>query len=164
MAIEQATITWIHLTTAALWVGGSLFIGAVLAPFLKSMLKSPEERLQIMIKIGRRFNRIAVPSLIILIGTGIYQSNSLLMNTDFLFSTNYGNILLVKIILALTLIGIYTIHVRIIRKEVEDQIISNKMSQEQVQKIRSKIIILGQTIVILSVIILFLAALLKSGI
>ena len=26
-AIEQAILTWIHLVAAAIWVGGSLFIG-----------------------------------------------------------------------------------------------------------------------------------------
>ena len=35
MAIEQAILTWIHITCAAIWVGGSLFIGAVFAPILK---------------------------------------------------------------------------------------------------------------------------------
>ena len=28
-ALEQAIITWIHLVSAAIWVGGSLFIGIV---------------------------------------------------------------------------------------------------------------------------------------
>ncbi len=47
MALEEAIITWIHLTSAAIWVGGSLFIGAVLAPILKNMSYSMEERLEI---------------------------------------------------------------------------------------------------------------------
>jgi len=32
-AIEQAILTWIHLVSAAIWVGGSLFIGIVFSPF-----------------------------------------------------------------------------------------------------------------------------------
>ena len=35
MALEQALLTWIHITSAAIWVGGSLFIGVVFAPILK---------------------------------------------------------------------------------------------------------------------------------
>ena len=69
MAIEQAIITWIHLVASAIWVGGSLFIAMVFAPVLKTMTSSVEERLQIMIKVGRKFNRIAIPSLVILIAT-----------------------------------------------------------------------------------------------
>jgi len=164
MAIEQAIITWIHLTSAAIWVGGSLFIGAVLAPILKSMSYSLEERLQMMIRIGRRFNKIAIPSLIILIVTGIYNSYSFFNNSELLFSTSYGNLLIIKIILVIALIIAYVIHIRIIRKDVEVQIVSKKMTEEQVKKLRSKIIILGEIIVVISVAILFMAALLNNGI
>lgn len=164
MAIEQAIITWIHLTSAAVWVGGSLFIGAVLAPVLKSMSFSLEERLQMMIRVGRRFNKIAIPSLIILIGTGIYNSHSFFYNSELLFSTDYGNWLLIKIILVIALIITYIIHVRIIRKDVEEQILSKKFSEKDIKKLRLKIIILGEIIVIISVGILFLAAILNTGI
>lgn len=164
MAIEQAIITWIHLTSAAIWVGGSLFIGAVLAPILKTMSYSLEERLQMMIRVGRRFNKIAIPSLIILIGTGIYNSYSFFNNFELLFSTSYGNLLTIKIILVMALIITYIIHVRIIRKDIEEQIMSKKMSEQQIKKLRLKIIILGEIIVIISVGILFMAALLNSGI
>ncbi|MGQ0790873.1 MAG: CopD family protein [Nitrosopumilaceae archaeon] len=164
MAIEQAIITWIHLTSAAIWVGGSLFIGAVLAPILKTMSYSLEERLQIMIWVGRRFNKIAIPSLIILIGTGIYNSYSFFNNFELLFSTSYGNLLTIKIILVMALIITYIIHVRIIRKDIEEQIMSKKMSEQQIKKLRLKIIILGEIIVIISVGILFMAALLNSSI
>jgi uncharacterized membrane protein len=164
VAIEQAIITWIHLTSAAIWVGGSLFIGAVLAPILKTMSYSLEERLQMMIRVGRRFNKIAIPSLIILIGTGIYNSYSFFNNFELLFSTSYGNLLTIKIILVMALIITYIIHVRIIRKDIEEQIMSKKMSEQQIKKLRSKIIILGEIIVIISVGILFMAALLNSSI
>ena len=164
MAIEQAIITWIHLTSAAIWVGGSLFIGAVLAPILKTMSYSLEERLQMMIRVGRRFNKIAIPSLIILIGSGIYNSYSFFNNFELLFSTSYGNLLTIKIILVIALIITYIIHVRIIRKDIEEQIMSKKMSEQQIKKLRFKIIILGEIIVIISVAILFMAALLNSSI
>ena len=164
MAIEQAIITWIHLTSAAIWVGGSLFIGAVLAPILKTMSYSLEERLQMMIRVGRRFNKIAIPSLVILIGTGIYNSYSFFNNFELLFLSSYGNFLIIKIFLVIALIITYTIHVRIIRKDVEEKIMSKTMSEKQVKKLRLKIIILGEIVVIISVAILFMAALLNSGI
>ena len=49
-AIEQAILTWIHLVSAAIWVGGSLFIGIVFSPLLKTMTNSLQERMQIMIR------------------------------------------------------------------------------------------------------------------
>jgi len=164
MAIEQALLTWIHLTSATIWVGGSLFIGAVLAPILKTMSFSLEERLQIMIKVGRKFNKIAIPSLIILIVTGIYNSVSFFNNYEMLFSTNYGNILTIKIILVIAIIIAYIIHIRIIRKDVEEKIIAKQLTEKQIQILRKKIIILGEVIVVLSIVVLFLAALLNVGI
>ena len=162
--MEQAVMTWIHLVSAAVWVGGSLFIGAVLTPILKKMPISLEERIQIMIKVGRQFNKIAVPSLIILIATGLYNSSFVLSNPDLLFSTSYGSFLFIKIILVIALIIAFVAHIRIIRKEIEDKIMSKEMTEIQIQKLRKKMIILGEIIVIISVAILFFAALLDAGV
>lgn len=164
MTLEQAIITWIHLVSAAIWVGGSLFLGVVLAPILKKMSMPLEERLQIMIKVGRRFNRIAVPSLIILMATGLYSSHQLLSNPNILLATSYGTYLVIKIILVIALIITFAVHVRIIRKDVEEKIMSKQMSEAQIQKLRKKIIILGEVTVIISVAILFFAALLDAGV
>ncbi len=162
--MEQAVMTWIHLVSAAIWVGGSLFIGAVLTPILKKMSMSLEERIQMMIKVGRQFNKIAVPSLIILIATGIYNSSFVLSNPDLLFSTSYGIFLFIKIILVIALIIAFVAHIRIIRKEIEDKIMSKEMTEIQIRKLRKKMIILGEIIVIISVAILFFAALLDAGV
>ena len=162
--MEQDVMTWIHLVSAAVWVGGSLFIGAVLTPILKKMPISLEERIQIMIKVGRQFNKIAVPSLIILIATGLYNSSFVLSNPDLLFSTSYGSFLFIKIILVIVLIIAFVAHIRIIRKEIEDKIMSKEMTEIQIQKLRKKMIILGEIIVIISVAILFFAALLDAGV
>ncbi|MCA9812181.1 MAG: CopD family protein [Nitrosarchaeum sp.] len=162
--IEQALLTWIHLISAAIWVGGSLFIGVVFSPLLKTMTDSIEERLQIMIKVGKRFNKIAVPSLIILMGTGLYSSHVLLGKPDLLFLTSYGTFLVIKIILVIALIITYVVHVRVIRKDVEEKIMSRQMPQDQIQKLRKKIIILGEVTVVLSVAILFFASLLDAGV
>ena len=163
-AIEQAILTWIHLVAAAMWVGGSLFIGIVFSPLLKTMTNSVEERMQIMIRVGRRFNKIAVPSLIILMITGLYTSHVLLSKPDLLVSTSYGVFLIIKIILVIALIVTYAIHVRVIRKDIEEKIMSNEMSELEIQKLRKKIIILGEITVVLSVAILFFASLLDAGV
>ena len=162
--LEQAILTWIHLIAAAIWVGGSLFIGIVFSPLLKTMTNSLEERMQIMIRVGRRFNKIAVPSLIILMVTGLYNSHVLLSKPELLVATSYGIFLIIKIILVVALIVIYAIHVRVIRKDIEEKIMSNQMPEHQIQKLRKKIIILGEITVVLSLAILFLASLLDAGV
>ena len=164
MTIEQAIISWIHLVAAAIWVGGSIFIGIVFSPILKTITTSIEERIQIMIKVGKRFNKIAVPSLIILMITGLYNSHLLLSKPDLLMATSYGTYLTIKIILVIALIVTYAIHVRVIRKDVEDQIMSKQMPIQEIQNLRKKIIILGEITVVLSIAILFFAALLDAGV
>lgn len=164
MTLEQAILTWIHLVAAAIWVGGSLFIGIVFSPILKTMATSIEERIQIMIRVGKRFNKIAIPSLIILIATGLYNSHLLLSKPDLLLATSYGTFLTIKIILVISLIITYAVHVRVIRKDIEDQVMSKQMSLQQIQNLRKKIIILGEITVVLSVAILFFAALLDAGV
>ena len=163
-ALEQAILTWIHLMAAAIWLGGSLFIGIVFSPLLKTMTDSLEERMKIMIRVGKRFNKIAVPALIILMITGLYSSHVLLSKPELLVSTSYGMFLIIKIILVIALVITYVIHVRIIRKDVEEKIMSNQMSTSQIQKLRKKIIILGEVTVFLSIAILFLASLLDAGV
>ena len=164
MPIVDALITWAHLISASIWVGGSLFIGVVLAPFLKTMSESVEERLGIMIRVGRKFNKIAIPSLGILIVTGLYNSQYILSKPETIFSTNYGIILTIKIMLVIALIVTFAIHIRMIRFDVEKKIEAKEMSQESIQKLRSKIISLGRIIVFISIAVLLMAAMLDAGI
>jgi len=164
MPISDALIMWAHLVAASIWVGGSIFIGIVLAPLLKTISDSIEGRLSIMIRVGRKFNKIAIPSLIILIASGLYNSSGYLTKPALFLSTNYGLVLIAKIILVIILIITFIIHVRLIRTKVEKQIESKELSSEQIQKLRSKIITLGRITVIVSVAILLMAALLHSGI
>ena len=164
MALEQAIIMWIHLICSAIWVGGSLFIAIVFAPILKSIMPTIEDRIHTMVKVGRRFNKIAIPALIILIVTGIWNSHQLLSRPDLLLSTNYGVILIIKIFVVFALLCSYAVHVRIIRKDVEEKIMRKEFNETQILKLRKKIIIVGEVTVVLSVLVLFLAALLNSGI
>ena len=164
MAIEQAIVTWIHLISASIWVGGSIFLGVVLAPLLKKMSLSIEERLELMIKVGRRFNKIALPSLVILIGTGIYNSHLVLQSTEILFSSSYGAFLITKIVLVIALIVTFAVHIRLFSKDVEQKISARQIADVELKKLNKKGMILGETTVVISVAILFFAALMDAGI
>jgi len=164
MAIEQVIVTWIHLISASIWVGGSIFLGVVLAPLLKKMSLSIEERLELMIKVGRRFNKIALPSLVILIGTGIYNSHLVLQSTEILFSSSYGAFLITKIVLVIALIVTFTVHIRLFSKDIEQKISARQIADMELKKLNKKGMILGETTVVISVAILFFAALMDVGI
>ena len=164
MAIEHALLTWVHLISASIWVGGSLFLGVVLAPILRKMSMPIEERLEFMIKVGKKFNKIALPSLIILIGTGLYQSHLVLNKQEILFDTTYGQILVIKILLVIALIITFAIHIRTFNNNIERKIVAKEMTDKQLQKLNKKGMILGEVTVTLSIIILLLAAMLDVGI
>tara|TARA_B100001013_G_scaffold164254_1_gene98285 strand:- start:107 stop:601 length:495 start_codon:yes stop_codon:yes gene_type:complete len=164
MTMEHAIITWIHFLCASIWVGGSIFLGLVLAPLLKKMSFSIEDRLNLMIKTGRRFNKIALPALIILIATGIYNSHLVLQNNEILFSTSYGAFLITKIILVIALIVTFAIHIRIFNKNVEERIAAKQIMGSELQKLTKSGMILGESTVVISVAILFFAALLDAGV
>ena len=164
MTMEQAVVTWIHFLCASIWVGGSIFLGLVLAPLLKKMSFPTEERLNLMIKTGRRFNKIALPALIILIATGIYNSHLVLQNNEILFSTSYGAFLITKIILVIALIVTFAVHIRIFNKNIEEKITAKQITDIELQKLTKKGMILGEATVVISVAILFFAALLDAGV
>jgi len=164
MAIEYALLTWVHLISASIWVGGSLFLGVVLAPILRKMSMPIEERLEFMIKVGKKFNKIALPSLIILIGTGLYQSHLVLNKQEILFDTTYGQILVIKILLVIALIITFAVHIRTFNNNIERKIVAKEMTDNQLKKLNKKGMILGEVTVTLSIIILLLAAMLDAGI
>ena len=163
MVLVDSLIIWLHLTCASIWVGGSIFLGIVLSPMLKKITKTVEERVALMINIGRQFNKIAVPSFVILIITGIYNSRSFFGNLSAFLGTEYGMILLIKIILVVATLLTYAIHVRILNTKTERKLAVGNVNIVYIQAIRSKIISLGRITVILSVLILFLASLLQNS-
>jgi copper resistance protein D len=163
MPLIDVFIIWLHLICASIWVGGSIFLGLILAPMLGSITKSMEERLSIMIRVGRRFNMVALPSFLVLILTGLYNSRAYLIDPGALIRTDYGIILLIKIVVVIGVLITYFIHIRLLSDEVEKKIKTENIYSLYVQSIRSRIIVLGRITVIMSVVVLLLAALLRSG-
>jgi uncharacterized membrane protein len=163
MAVADGLVTWVHLICASIWVGGSIFIGVVLVPVLKSYTKNLEELVALMVRIGRRFNKITVPAFAILIASGLYNSRAFFGDPGALVETQYGAILFAKIILVIATVVTYVVHVRMLNADMEHKIMSGYGGSVYLQSVRSHMIHLGRIIVVLSVAILLLAALLDSG-
>jgi copper resistance protein D len=163
MPLIDVFIIWVHLICASIWVGGSIFLGLILAPMLGSITSSMKERLSVMIRVGRRFNMVALPSLLVLVLTGLYNSRAYLAEPNMLVRTDYGIILLIKIVVVMGVLITYFIHIRLLSNDVEKKIKTENVYSIYVQSIRSKIIVLGRITVIMSVVVLLLAAILQSG-
>lgn len=162
MGAEQTLLTWAHLLAASIWVGGSIFIGAVLAPLLKKMYSSPAERMRIMVLVGRRFNVLALPALAVLMATGAYSARSVAADPA-LLATDYGFYLSVKVALVAALVAVFAVHVRMLGGGVMERIESGSLAGPALKSLRRRIIVLGEAAVAISVAVLFFAAALDAG-
>lgn len=164
MAIADGLVTWVHLICSSIWVGGSIFIAAVAVPVLRAHIQSLDERVGMMVRIGRQFNKVTVPAFGILMATGVYNARAFAGDPAALADSTYGIILLVKIILVFATVAAYVVHVRILNSDMERKILSGSAGSVYVQSVRTKIIHLGRVMVGLAIAILLLAALLDSGV
>jgi putative copper export protein len=156
LLIEHAILTWLHLLAASIWVGGTLFIAIVLNPVLKQEMQD-SARLNIITKVGKRFNKVAVPVIAVLLSTGIYKA---LLLPSTLYLTTYGIILAVKIAVVISMLIVWFIHARISNSMINSS--SDSMEHGTTLRVRARAIMLGKILAIQAVTVLFLAALLDS--
>ena len=155
----DATILWIHLFSAVLFVGGSFFMWLVVMPASHLITNDESERTQIVGKIAKGFGRITNPILIILVLTGIYNASWYLPSMNALFTTIGGELLLTKIILVgILLILIYTHNVYFGRRIVR---FAREKKLDELKAIRRKSRIVSFTNLALMIAILVLATLLQ---
>ncbi|MEM4705843.1 MAG: hypothetical protein QW053_04795 [Candidatus Nitrosocaldus sp.] len=152
LLIHEALITWMHLLAASIWVGGTIFLGVVVAPVLRYGLRSDLERFNLTIMIGKRFNKVAIPTLAVLLSTGVYKA---VTTPEFLLSTMYGSILFVKVGVVISMLIIWLLHMKLSNMiDVNDSV--------NLMRVRLRARILGNILVVQSVTVLFLAAMLDS--
>ncbi len=98
----QEMVDWLHLVAAGIWIGGLvqlLLAVAVAAPYVS-------DRGVFLGGLVRRFSLVALPTVALIVITGIVQSIDRLGGVDQLVESNYGYTLLAKIILLLPLVGL----------------------------------------------------------
>jgi copper transport protein len=91
---------WVHLSAATLWVGGLVQLVAVVWP------AAPELRRAAF----RRFSRLATVLVALLLSAGIYLSILRLPHVRDLWTTGYGEVLLVKLGLVALALGWGAVH------------------------------------------------------
>lgn len=93
---------WIHIGAVVVAIGGSAFVLFVLRPALLGV--GGQERERIMERVHSRFRVIVWVCIALIIVTGLAAAGSLrVLQTEVLFGTVYGQLLLLKIVLALVL-------------------------------------------------------------
>ena len=103
----QLSADGMHLLAGGVWLGGLLPLACLLREYNREGVASS---LAVTQETTRRFSNLALASMILLIGTGVYNAWKLVGGFVPLFGTAYGELLLIKLALLLPLIGIGAIN------------------------------------------------------
>ena len=96
-------VNWIHALAVAFWVGGIATLALVLPAALQPY--SGDDRRQALEAVMRRFSRIAVLMVLIVISTGFYNALNHFVTPDDL-ATSYGRSLAIKLVLVILLLSV----------------------------------------------------------
>ncbi len=108
-----AIIRWLHLVAMAFWLGGQLFLFLVVRPVLRQELQRTDQT-RLTATLGRRFSRLAWPSLGVLVVTGWLtgEHRGVQWSTLPFSSSWYGHLLLAKMFLVALMLGLTLLHGR----------------------------------------------------
>lgn len=99
----------VHVLSAAVWVGGTVFLVAVAVPYARSL--GPEQRTTVASVIGRRFRPVAWTALAGLVLSGLFMLQELgYLEPGALAGTPDGRLMLAKLVLVAVLIVLSAIH------------------------------------------------------
>lgn len=147
---------FIHVVCAAFWIGGMLFLPLVILPGLKDT----PDRIAILFKTGIKFRLYGWIALLTLIVTGFLNMyfRGIIMSLDFFMHSNYGHLVIYKIILFIVIITISGIH---------DFYIGYKAIEEMQNNTSNKLKLIarwmGRLNLILALIMAFIGVLLSRG-
>jgi|GEM_PF-5870715 putative copper resistance protein D len=102
-------LIFFHILGAAVWVGGVVFLGAVLIPSLRGL--DSDVRRRIISRAGRTFGIIAVIAFVDLVVTGILIYFGKGLTIGDLLSMFAGRIVLIKVVLSIVLVALTVGHV-----------------------------------------------------
>ncbi len=99
---------WLHIIAAAFWIGGSLFLAAVLIPSVRRTMASLE-RIEIVDVVARRFSRLSWIGMAVLTGTGVVNLWTMQFSFDD-FLTRRGATLIAKLVLFTVILVLSALH------------------------------------------------------
>jgi len=98
----------VHVLSAAIWVGGTVFLVAVAVPYARSL--GPESRTAVASAIGRRFRPVAWTAMAGLVVSGLYMLKTLGYFDGGLTSTADGRLMFAKLVCVALLIVLSAVH------------------------------------------------------
>lgn len=88
---------WLHIIGAAVWVGGMIFLTAILVPYSRTL--PPEMKREVFHEVGIRFRLVAWSAIALLAATGTGLLWTLPHTWDQIFQTPFWAVFKVKMVL-----------------------------------------------------------------
>lgn len=112
-ALVAVPLDWLHLAAMVAWLGG---LPGLLAAVLAAR-RAPERALPLSLLVPR-FTRVALPSVVALTLTGVYQYSLHIQQPDLLAATTYGRALLVKVAVFAVLVALGALNMLILTRRL----------------------------------------------
>lgn len=167
MEILGVLALWLHVTAAAIWVGGNFMMAMVIVPYFKRSV-SPVERIKLLTQIGKGFEPIGWGCVLILIFSGLFNifTAGVLGNSDLIGP--FMRMLGIKVILVLILIILTGIHGFIMAPRLAQAVAALEPDTEElpghIDKMRGQMAMVSSLIGVFSLLILLAAVALRLGI
>jgi len=107
-------VVLIHVLATIIWLGGMFFIAIVMVPVLRR-LEPPQKRIEVLSATATRFRAISWIAILVLLITGVLNAinhgvTMQKISTGEFFSSNFGKILILKLILVFAMLVLSAIH------------------------------------------------------
>jgi copper transport protein len=131
-----AVITdWLHLLAAGFWVGGLFHLVLSCKPI--SALVTPDRRALLLHQLIKSFTRIAVPSVVLLLFAGFYNTWAHVPRVSALWMTPYGEALALKLLFVLLMLFLGAVNNYYFGKRAARLVSDNTNADSEIQLERS---------------------------
>lgn len=156
--ILLTVVTWIHLSSAVVWIGGIFFILFVVLPVAKRTLEQPGK---LMGAIGKRFVPMANISIMLIFITGIFISLSSHTFSDCAsLNSPWSQTLFAKVLTALVMASIHFYRGLVLIPKIE-RLTTEGSSPEDIKRLQLLSLNLVKTNFTLGTVVLFLTGMLS---
>ncbi|MEX1254649.1 MAG: DUF4149 domain-containing protein [Dehalococcoidia bacterium] len=158
--MADAINPWLHILAATIWVGPQFFLFIAAVPAVRT-IEDARQRAQVMRVITTRFGYLGWGALAVLVITGIANVYEQDVDLDILFDLNWGIIFQVKMTLLIVVVLLTAVHSFVIGPRML-QMSESVADEAQLASMRRVSMMISGSILLLSLAILFCAALLNS--
>lgn len=154
-----AVVQWLHVMSAIVWIGGTIFASLVLQPILAKNLP-PQQRMPLYHLMGNRFKMIQMGCLLTLIATGSFKLWPFRHQPE-AFTTFYGHVLELKLTLVALVTLLTYLHSYVWGPRLTA--LAQSPGSPEFKAVLRKLYLWGRINLVLIMTIVFCAALLRFG-